>query len=99
MKLLVVEDDKKIASFIEKGMREATFSVDVCHDGDSGLERGLSGEYDAAVIDLMLPGIDGLTLIEQMRVNHVNTPVLILSARQSVDDRSRDFRKVGTTTW
>ena len=91
----MVEDDRKIASFIEKGMREAAFSVDVCHNGDSGLERGLSNEYDAAIIDLMLPGIDGLTLIERMRLKKINTPVLILSAKQSVDDRIKGLQKGG----
>ena len=95
MKLLVVEDDKKIASFIAKGMREATFSVDVCHDGNAGLEYGQANEYDAAIIDLMLPGLDGLSLIEQLRLKQINTPVLILSAKQTVDDRINGLQKGG----
>ncbi len=95
MKLLIVEDDKKIAHFIEKGMREATFAVDVCYDGKAGLEHGLSGGYDAAIIDLMLPKLDGLELIERLRMEQVNTPVLILSAKQSVDDRIRGLQKGG----
>jgi len=95
MKLLIIEDDIKIASFIEKGLREATFSVDVCHDGSSGLEHALYGDYDAAVIDLMLPGIDGLEVIERMRRLKINTPVLILSAKQSVDDRIKGLQKGG----
>ncbi len=95
MKLLIVEDDKKIAHFIGKGMREATFAVDVCYDGRAGLEHGLSGEYDAAIIDLMLPKLDGLELIERLRREQVNTPVLILSAKQSVDDRIRGLQKGG----
>lgn len=95
MRLLIVEDDKKIAAFIEKGMREAAFSVDVCHDGRSGLEYGLSGDYDAAIIDLMLPELDGLELIERLRREQVNTPVLILSAKQSVDDRIKGLQKGG----
>ncbi|PIE64561.1 MAG: DNA-binding response regulator [Desulfobacterales bacterium] len=95
MKLLVVEDDKKIASFLEKGLREAVFTVDVCHDGVSGLEYALANEYDAAIIDIMLPGLDGLSLIERLRQNQVNTPVLILSARQSVDDRIKGLQKGG----
>lgn len=95
MRLLIVEDDKKIAAFIEKGMREAAFSVDVCHDGRSGLEYGLSGDYDAAIIDLMLPELDGLELIERLRREQVNTPVLILSAKQSVDDRISGLQKGG----
>lgn len=95
MRLLIVEDDKKIAAFIEKGMREAAFSVDVCHDGRSGLAHGLSEDYDAAIIDLMLPELDGLELIERLRRERVNTPVLILSAKQSVDDRISGLQKGG----
>jgi len=95
MKLLIVEDDVKIASFIEKGMREAGFVVDVCHDGTSGLEYGLTVQYDAAIVDIMLPGIDGLQLIEQLRLKKITTPVLILSAKQSVDDRIRGLQRGG----
>lgn len=95
MKLLIIEDDVKIASFIEKGMRQAGFLVDVCHDGDSGLEYGLSNQYAAAVIDIMLPGLDGLQVIERLRRNKVATPVLILSARQSVDDRIKGLQQGG----
>ncbi len=95
MKLLIVEDDVKIASFIDKGMREAGFLVDVCHDGNTGLEYGLTDQYDAAVIDIMLPGIDGLQVIEQLRTNKISTPVLILSAKQSVDDRIKGLQQGG----
>lgn len=95
MRLLIVEDDIKIAALIEKGMREAGFEVDVCHDGNSGLAQGLTGRYDAAVIDIMLPGLDGLQVIEQLREQRVSTPVLILSARQSVDDRIRGLQRGG----
>lgn len=95
MRLLIVEDDVKIAALIEKGMREAGFEVDVCHDGDTGLAQGLTGRYDAAVIDIMLPGLDGLQVIEQLREQRVSTPVLILSARQSVDDRIRGLQTGG----
>lgn len=95
MRLLIVEDDIKIAALIEKGMREAGFEVEVCHDGNSGLTQGLTGRYDAAVIDIMLPGLDGLQVIEQLREQRVSTPVLILSARQSVDDRIRGLQRGG----
>ena len=95
MKLLIVEDDAKIAALIEKGMREAGFEVDVCPDGNSGLAHGLTGAYDAAVIDIMLPGLDGLSLIGRLREQRVSTPVLILSARQSVDDRIRGLQQGG----
>lgn len=95
MKLLLIEDDVKIAAFIERGMKEAGFSVDVCHDGESGLEKALSVNYDAAVIDLMLPGLDGLSVISQMREQHIDSPVIILSAKQSVDDRIRGLQQGG----
>ena len=95
MRLLIVEDDVKIAALIEKGMREAGFEVEVCHDGNSGLAQGLTGRYDAAVIDIMLPGLDGLQVVEQLREQRVSTPVLILSARQSVDDRIRGLQRGG----
>jgi two-component system OmpR family response regulator len=95
MRILVVEDDGKIASFLEKGLKEAGFSVDVRGDGDGALHLVLSVSYDAAVVDLMLPGIDGLTLIETMRRRNIYTPVLILSAKQSVDDRIQGLQRGG----
>ncbi len=95
MRLLLVEDDKKIASFIEKGLREAGFSVDVCHDGRDGLAMATTEPYDVAVIDIMLPHLDGLSIIEGMRQREILTPVLILSARQSVDDRVQGLQRGG----
>jgi two-component system OmpR family response regulator len=95
MRILLIEDDVKIASFIEKGLKEAGFSVDKCTDGQSGLELALTGSYDAAVIDLMLPRLDGLSVIEAMRGQNINTPVLILSAKQSVDDRIQGLQRGG----
>ncbi|MEN8198681.1 MAG: response regulator transcription factor [Thermodesulfobacteriota bacterium] len=95
MRILVVEDDKKIASFLEKGLQEAGFSVDVAHDGLDGLSLALTVPYDAAVVDIMLPGLDGLSLIEKIREREIATPVLILSARQSVDDRIEGLQRGG----
>jgi two-component system, OmpR family, response regulator len=95
MRVLVIEDDKKIASFLEKGLKEAGYSVDVAHDGTQGLDMALYEPYDVAVIDIMLPGLDGLSVIENMRDCHVDTPVLILSARQSVDDRVQGLQRGG----
>lgn len=95
MRILIVEDDAKISSFIAKGFKESGFNVDVCGDGESGLNRALTNEYDAAVIDLMLPRLDGLSLIESLRAEGVNTPVLILSAKQSVDDRIQGLQRGG----
>ncbi len=87
MKVLVIEDDQKTASFIARGLREAGLVVDICNDGSSGADLALTQDYDTAIIDLMLPGIDGLSIIRAMRENNVGTPVLILSAKRSVSDR------------
>jgi two-component system OmpR family response regulator len=95
MRILLIEDDKKISSFIEKGLKEAGFSVDPCGDGQIGLELALSVSYDAAVVDVMLPLLDGLSVIEKIRAEDINTPVLILSAKQSVDDRIQGLQRGG----
>lgn len=95
MRVLLVEDDTKIASLIEKGLREAGFAVDTRHDGPAGLDLGLTGNYDVAVMDIMLPGMDGLEVIEKLRDENIDTPVLILSARQSVDDRIQGLQRGG----
>jgi two-component system OmpR family response regulator len=87
MRALIVEDDTTIAEFVARGLREAGFTVDHAAEGESGLRLATSGAYDVAVIDVMLPKLDGLGLIQAMRQRHVTTPVLILSAKHSVDDR------------
>jgi len=87
MRILLVEDDVKIASFIVKGLRANGYAVDHAPDGKEGLNLALAEPYDAAIIDIMLPGLDGLSLIEQIRTNKVLTPIIILSAKGSVDDR------------
>jgi two-component system, OmpR family, response regulator len=95
MRILVIEDDRKIASFIAKGLKEEGFAVDVERDGTEGLYLGLNGVFDGAVVDIMLPGMAGLAIIEQWRKKRVNTPVLILSAKRSVDDRIKGLRAGG----
>jgi two-component system OmpR family response regulator len=95
MRILIVEDDRKIASFVAKGLKEEGFAVDVAHNGVDGLHLGQTEPYDAAVVDIMLPGLDGLTLIERLRADGVRTPVLILSARRSVDDRIKGLQTGG----
>lgn len=87
MRLLLVEDDIKIASFIIKGFKAAGFAVDHAADGEDGLHLAMTEPYDAAVVDLMLPKLDGLALIDKLRADNVKTPVIILSAKNSVDDR------------
>ena len=93
MRLLLVEDDKKMASFIAKGLKQEGFAVDHVATGEDGLRLALSEVYDAAIIDIMLPKLDGLSLIEEMRNREVKTPVLIVSAKRSVDDRVRGLQK------
>jgi two-component system, OmpR family, response regulator len=95
MRILVVEDDKKIASFIANGLKEAGFAVDVAHDGPEGLHLGRTEPYDAAVVDIMLPGLDGLSLIERLRAEKITTPVIILSAKRTVDDRVKGLQSGG----
>ena len=87
MRLLLVEDDVKIASFIIKGLRAAGYAVDHALDGQAGLDLAVAEPYDVMVIDIMLPKRDGLSLIRQLREPQVYTPVLILSAKGSVEDR------------
>lgn len=95
MRILVVEDDKKIASFVSKGLKEAGFAVDVASDGVDGLHLGETEPYDAAVVDIMLPGLDGISLIERLRTKRITTPVIILSAKRSVDDRVKGLQSGG----
>ncbi|MFO1054752.1 MAG: response regulator transcription factor [Planctomycetota bacterium] len=95
MRILVVEDDDKIASFVARALRESGHAVDVATTGTEGLDLGRTGVYDAAVVDVMLPGLDGFGVIEKLRAAQVQTPVLFLSARHSVDDRIRGLRAGG----
>lgn len=95
MRILVAEDDTVIADFVAQGLREAGFVVDVAATGPEGLQKALAGGHDAAVIDVMLPGLDGLALIEELRARKVTTPVLILSARHTVDDRVKGLQAGG----
>jgi two-component system OmpR family response regulator len=92
MRLLVIEDDIKIASFIVKGFKAAGFAIDHVADGESGLNLALTEPYDAAIVDLMLPKLDGLTVIEKIRAHKITTPVIILSAKGSIDDRVRGLQ-------
>ncbi len=95
MRILIVEDDELIASFLEKGLKQAGFAVDSVTCAEDGLGMILSTFYDVAIIDLMLPQMDGLTLIENIRRKNNHTPVLILSAKRSVDDRITGLQKGG----
>ncbi len=95
MRILVVEDDPKIASFVANGLRQSGYTVDQCGDGERGLELATASPYDAAVLDLMLPQLDGLTVIQRLRERRIQTPILILSAKAGVDDRVRGLQAGG----
>jgi two-component system OmpR family response regulator len=95
MRILVVEDDKKIASFVVNGLKQSGFAVDHAAEGEDALFRAQTVSYDAAVVDLMLPKLDGLSLIQRLRSEGIRVPVLILSAKASVDDRVRGLQAGG----
>ena len=92
MRILLVEDDQKIANFIAKGLREAGYTVDHADDGLDGLHLALTESYDANIFDIMLPEVNGLQIIKKMRSSGITTPVIILSARHSVDDRIKGLQ-------
>lgn len=87
MKVLVVDDDPKTARLLKRGLSEEGFVVDVCHDGQDGLDCALTGHYDLMVLDIMLPVIDGWTVLQQLQRNGKSVPVLVLTARDAVRDR------------
>jgi two-component system OmpR family response regulator len=95
MRMLVVEDDPKIASFVVRGLEQAGHAVDMVSDAEEGLIMARMTTYDAAIVDIMLPGMDGVTLIEMLRREGINTPVIILSAKRSVDDRIAGLKAGG----
>jgi two-component system, OmpR family, response regulator len=95
VRALLVEDDDTIAEFVARGLREAGCAVDREADGESGLATASAQPYDVAIVDLMLPKRDGLSLIEELRARKISIPVLILSARRSVDDRVRGLQSGG----
>ena len=87
MHILVVEDETKVASFIKRGLEAASYSVDVEHDGAAGLKRLLEHDYDLIILDVMLPRLDGLSLMKEIRQRQINVPVLLLTARVTVADK------------
>jgi two-component system OmpR family response regulator len=95
MRAVIIEDDVTIAEFVARGLREAGFAVDHAADGESGLELTDTGTYDVAIVDLMLPRLDGLGVIAAMRRRQIRTPVLILSAKHTVDDRVKGLEAGG----
>jgi len=89
MKLLLVEDDRNLRTFLRKALREEGYAVDYAESGDSGLERALNHEYECILLDIMLPGRDGFSVVEELRKRGVATPILLLTARHQLEDRVR----------
>jgi len=95
MRILLIEDDITIADFIQKGLKEAGYTIDYACDGIAGLDMALNDSYDIGIFDIMLPKLDGLSIIEKMRTKKINLPVIILSAKQSIDDRVKGLQAGG----
>ena len=95
MRILVVEDDREVARFIERGLKEAGHTVDLANDGRDGLFLAMSEPYQAVVLDRMLPNVDGLAILRALRGSSIDVPVLILSALGDVDDRVSGLRAGG----
>lgn len=92
MRILLIEDDKKISSFIINGLKQAGFSVDHADNGNYGLDLLIANQYDAAIVDILLPGMDGFSIVEHARKDKIQTPILFLSARREVEDRVKGLR-------
>jgi two-component system OmpR family response regulator len=95
MHILLIEDDRQAAEYLAKGLGECGHVVDHAADGDAGLHLALSGQYEVIVVDRMLPGRDGLSIIRMLRADHNQTPALVLSALGEVDDRVAGLRAGG----
>src|SRR5580765_6671798 len=87
MRILVIEDEKKTAAFLAKGLREAGFVVDLARDGETGLDRSRATRFDLLIVDVMLPNKDGWDVVAELRRDGMRTPILFLTARDQVDDR------------
>ncbi len=87
MKLLIIEDEKKVAKFIEQGLREERYELELAYDGEDGLEKAITGEFDGIILDLMMPKRDGISLLRELRARGITTPVLILTAKGTIQDK------------
>jgi len=87
MKILIVEDEKKVASFLKKGLEQEYYTVDIAHDGKAGLDLALTEDYDLIVLDIMLPMLDGITILREIRNAKMDTPVLMLTAKDSTENK------------
>ncbi len=87
MRILVVEDDKKVAAFLQKGLREEQYAVDVCRNGEDATYEAQVHSYDVIILDIMLPGKDGFTICKELRENKILTPILMLTAKDSLESK------------
>jgi heavy metal response regulator len=87
MRILIIEDEKKVAGFLKNGLKEEGYAVDNAFDGQTGFDMAVENEYDIIILDLMLPGLDGITLCKKLREESNHTPILMLTAREAVKDR------------
>ena len=86
MRILVVEDEKKVASFIKRGLEEEEFTVEVAYDGEEGMQMAVNSAFDLILMDVMLPKKDGLSAIKELREKNISTPILCLTAKDTVED-------------
>ena len=87
MRILVIEDEKKVAKFLQQGLEEERYTVDVVHDGEAGSHLALTEKFDLIILDILLPKKDGITLLKEIRVKRISTPVLLLTAKSAIDDK------------
>ena len=91
MKILVIEDEKKVANFLQKGLKEEQYVVDVAYDGLEGEDLATTNDYDLILLDIMLPGKDGIEILKTLRRQQINTPVIMLTAKEMVEDKIEGF--------
>ena len=87
MRILIVEDDERLANMLSRGLTEEGYRVDVAHDGEIGLSMGIANSYDCILLDIMMPGLDGISVCSRLRKHNRRQPVIMLTVKSSVDDK------------
>ena len=98
MHILVAEDEKKLAALLRRALVEVRHTIDLAHDGPAGLDLALSDTYDLIILDLMLPGLDGIELCRQVRAQRIATPILMLTTESSAE-KKQEGKAAGATAW
>ena len=93
MRILIVEDDRKVGAFLRKGLQEEQYAVDLCRNGEDAVDEAQINQYDVIILDLMLPGMDGLSVCHKLREQKILTPILMLTAKDSLDDKISGLSK------